>query len=229
MPISTEDLQLNGGRSVQTFKDLTPKKKLEHILYYYKWHIIVGIILLLAGINLLINISQKDKNIPLFTISIQGIPEDYDKIEAWEEDITNKIAESDTMQKVRVDYYPIRLDNQDQTSTAYTQKFVVLMGARELDVVCLDEDVFLTQAAMGYYQPLDKLPELFDVLDKNESRAVKLKSEADTTEHIYGIKADDLEIIKQLEENTDGKIIGIVSNTKRLSYSIDFIQLLLKE
>ncbi|NLM12487.1 MAG: hypothetical protein GX209_01915 [Epulopiscium sp.] len=213
---------------MQTFKDLTPKKKLEHVLYYYKWHMIVGVCLLFLAINLIVTIAQRDKNIPLFILSVQGIPKDYDKIEVWEEEVTNKIAEPDTKQKVRVDYYPIRLDSQDQISVANTQKFAVLLAAGDLDVVCLDEELFLTQAAMGFYHPLDELPELSAVLDKIEPRAIRLKTEADTNEHIYGIWADGLEIMKKLDESTEGKIIGIVKTTKRLSYSTDFIQLVLE-
>lgn len=214
---------------MQTFKDLTFKKRVEHIFYYYKWHMLAAVMMLVFMTNLIVTISQKDKNTPLLTISIQGNPQNYDQITAWEEEITSKIAAPDTEQKVRVDYYPIRLENEDQISAAHTQKFAVLLAAGDLDVVCLDEELFLAQAAKGYYHPLDQLPELSGVLDKIETRAVKSKTDDDSSEHIYGIWAKDLEALEQLGENTENKVIGIIRNSKRLSYSIDFIKLILQE
>lgn len=213
---------------MQKFKELTAKRKVEHIWYYYKWYIIISIFVIAFIVNLLQTISQKDESIPLLTISLQGFPTDYERIAAWEEDITDKIAGGGTEQKVRADYYPINLEKQDQASVAYTQKFVVLLSAGELDIVYINEDLFETQALAGYYKPLDMMPELSSILSNNEARIVKRKKEGDINEHIYGIRAEDIKIFEDLEEDTKGKIVAIASTTERLSKSIDFIKLILE-
>jgi len=209
---------------LQKFKELSFKEKLEHIIYYYKWHIIIAIFLMIFSGSLIKGFIEQDKNIPLGTLSFQGVATDFEKIEAWEDMVTQKIKKADTQQKVRVDFYSISLDGFDEYSTANMQKYVTLAAVGELDVVCVDEDFFISQAELGTFMPLDTLPELSVIIENNKGNIKKLIPKEQTEEHIYGIKVTDLDAFKDLGYNPEGMIMAISASSKRLSYCIEILK-----
>ncbi|WP_058484849.1 hypothetical protein [Defluviitalea phaphyphila] len=210
------------------YKDLNKKKKIEYIFYYYKWHIIVSILLIAFGINIVNNIIHGDEKNPLFTISLQGISTKYEEISAWEEDISARIKklEKDKNKTVRVDFYYIDMKNQDEYSMANIKKFIALSITGDLDIVCLDEDFFMSQVNNKAYIPLDTISELDLILDKNKDILVKLKAEGDTKERVYGIRADNINIFQNIDYDTTNKILAISKNTKNLNYIIQFFNLI---
>lgn len=216
---------------MQKFKELSTRGKIEHIWYYYKWHIIIGIFAIALIVNLVQDIIHRDESLPLFTISLQGYSPDHDKISDLEKTLTEQIkkTDEDLDKDVRIDFYSMNAENNDEYSMANFQKFMMMAMVGDLDIVCLDEEMFMKQAEMGYYKPLDSVPALMPLLERDQTKPIKINTEENPEEHIYGLRVDDLKAFENLGYDSKGKIIGIAGNTKKLSYSIDCLKLLFEE
>ncbi|HOA82086.1 MAG TPA: hypothetical protein PKK61_13650 [Defluviitaleaceae bacterium] len=210
------------------FKDMTFKEKIEHIIYYYKWHIIFGIVILVFSINIFQSILEADKNIPLMTFSLQGGEfVDYQKKEDWEKKFSEKIVkEEDIGRTVRVDFYPINTEEPNEATNISIQKLATYSAVGELDIICLNEDYYIEQMKIGAFLPIDTIDKLSSVIEENKDKIVTYVLEDGQKEsHIYGIRADDIKIFKELEYDVTGKIIGISSGTKRIDYTVEAFKL----
>jgi len=209
---------------VGNFREMNLKEKIEHVIYYYKWHFIFGVVILVFAINIILSIFQADKNIPLMTFSLQnGDLIDLEKKANWEKIFTEKIIkEEDLGRSVRVDFYIINTEEPNEATNISIQKLATYSAVGELDIVCFEENYYKEQMKIGAFLPLDTIPELSSVLENNRDKLVSTVLENGEEEnHVYGIKADDIKAFEGLEYDTKGKIVGISDGTKRLNYSIE--------
>lgn len=218
---------------MKKYKDMAFNEKIEHIIYYYKWHIIIGIIIILVLGYTVQSFLERDKNIPLMTFSLQGpATMDNEKKFNWEQIMTERIVQDEIDEidkKVRVDFYAINLEYPNEYSEANIQKLITHSAVGELDIVCLDEAFYIQQAKAGAFFPLDTIPEIASIIDSHKDNMVELTVEDESEKHIYGMKADEINFFEELGYDTKGKIIGISVSTHRMDYCIETLKLIFEK
>lgn len=239
-------------------KDMTLKGKISYIWDYYKYVIIVGLIVIIGIIFTARDIIDNNKPVRFYGVFINS---------NFAVDLSNTL-EDDYVRCMGVDTdtehvyfsYDINLmpDAFDTTSIAYQQKLVSLYTNGDLDIVTGPVDVMESAADCGGYSNLyDVLPaELIDELeekgyelytyhgrryfeDEYEYMSEEDKAAIDNFEpYVAGIYLDNCSYLNNmgergmynLSQDEDKRpILAIPVTTKRLDKSIEFIRFITEE
>lgn len=209
------------------FNELDKKKKIEHIWYYYKIHIIVSIIILVVLVQTITGIINRKTSI--LGVDLIGTAIASDKVASMEKDATTALT-SNVKEQVDINFLQYDKKGDTTMNSATRDKLTVTIAAGDLDVVVMDKDMFLDCMSQGYFLKLNDIKELSD-LEKSGYQFVKgqSKEQGDSSEYIYGIDIDKCPALKSLSFSNGNKVIGIIANTKRKDTAVKFIQWLIRE
>ncbi|MDI6618832.1 MAG: hypothetical protein QME45_09195 [Clostridiales bacterium] len=200
------------------FESMTKKEKAAYIWDYYKWHIIIGIIVIALVANLITSITTRKDTI--LDVTLLGKYIDSNKQDAFKKTLDKKFVTNIKKQETQVEFLFYDKNSKDQMAIASIQKFQALAASASLDVVVLDKDDFNLYAGQGLFMELDKIPELSNL----SSKFVSPSGDQNTSKAPLGITADDVKVLKDLGYDTQNKIITIASNTKHKQNAINFIK-----
>ncbi|WP_069998782.1 hypothetical protein [Cellulosilyticum sp. I15G10I2] len=219
------------------FKELSFKKKTQHIWEYYRWYIasvIIGIIIL--G-SLVLTMFRPQKEFAVHVVIAGKVISD----ETQQQDIERFESEWDTNLSIS----SVNFESVGQLEMVMMQKIPLLVRTGELDILIVSKNThmnYLNQGAVDMFLPLDTIEELKPLLeDKKDSLITSEHIEVSTTDddyrekiealknegHIYGIEVNALPGIPSLEL-TEELVIGITGTVKDLSKTIEVIEYLLR-
>lgn len=209
------------------FSELDTKKKMEHIWYYYKIHIIVSIIVVIVLVQSII--SAANRKTPILSVDFVGTRITNEKLINLGNEAT-KFMTNKPKEEVDLNFLTYDKKGDPSMNSATQNKLTVTIAAGDLDVIIMDKDEFNSWMDEGYLLKLDDIKECAD-LSKYDLKVVKGKAskQGDSTEHNYGIEVDKVKAIKNLNYDSDNKVLGIISNTKRKDSAVKFIQWLISE
>lgn len=123
-----------------SFRALSPKKKLEHILYYYKWYILAGIGLLWLLIALITTIfgNQKESLISGIFLNVATSEDGYTYLEDgyWEACGSDSNTRAEVTTSRSLDFSTEVLSEDDSMSFIIVSSMI---AARTLDYIITDE------------------------------------------------------------------------------------------
>lgn len=120
------------------FKDLNNKEKFEHIVYYYKWHIVLGIIGILCVISLIYTMFFKPPIENYCGIAMYGQFLSFDTEDNIQQELAD-LVEAPENYRVSVDSY--YSDEDDPTvESDLNQKFNTYLFANQYQLVITNED-----------------------------------------------------------------------------------------
>lgn len=128
----------------EALKNGTPKQKFSYFWYYYKWHVIISVIIIGMLVSFIYQyVNRKDTvfNAVLLNASL------LDQISSEQPDFIADFAEKEGIDLNTGDITfdtSIRIveDSMDETSVTSTQKLMVYVAANELDSMITDFDSF---------------------------------------------------------------------------------------
>ena len=207
-------------------KNMSRKEQIEYIWEYYKLHII-GVLAIIFIIASIIN-SQRTKIDYVFNLTMIGNTIDDNKKSDLEKQLTSIVVKKGEIRKQAfIDNIPLDSSSNavDTMPNEYMQGFIAKMSAGELDVIILDKSIFETLVKQGVLLRLDNIRQLNLSSIKNE----KIKTSGrDKSKYVYAINAENIKALKNIEFNTNNKVIGIISSCKQIDKATLVLKWLLK-
>lgn len=183
-------------------------KEIDHIWYYYKVHIIVGIAIaafvsyyVVSGLN-----SEEQKTALHVVLAGNQVKVEQQKglqQTATEDILGNRQADS----IIRIDFLPSGAG----MNMAVTKKMVAMIAASQIDVLVMDKETLSALAKRGNFMELDKLKQGMPA----DVQFLMLPGKgAKNEKHAYGIKIGQNHRLQKAGYNTTNKVIGIVANSQ---------------
>lgn len=140
-----------------SYKQLDKKKKVEHIWYYYKWFIIIGIGTVFLFTFLTMDFINKPDYV--FNTAVLAGTVDYDSLSLLEQDLTKELIGEDRGKKeASFDIYQLTTKNGVlELDYNQLQKFFVKLSAKEIDVMILPEGIYNQYKDRGMFIDLTQL------------------------------------------------------------------------
>lgn len=202
-------------------KGMTGKEKVEYIWEYFKIHIIVTICVIAAITSFVIEINTNPQYV--FNLTMLGQYQDMTKSADFEKEVTKALlGENSGRKQAQVDFYPLTTSAQTgqlELQYEYTQKFMVMLATSSLDAMILDEASFNSVCKDNGLLRLDTV----SGIDLKGLKTVEASNEKQG-KGIYGIKVDDLKKLKDIQFDSEGKILCIASNSKHVDNAVKFLK-----
>ncbi|WP_138753214.1 J domain-containing protein [Paenibacillus sinopodophylli] len=205
-------------------------QKMDHFWRYYKFHTfgaIAAIALIIYGVISFMNYREEQErlaNLPPIDLSVSFmgnymLREDAPK----EEPIENALLTAFPEWKRFVTNVTL-VPSDQQAQYAYLQKAVLVLATEHPDVYILDKGIFEWVGTQGVLINLDDdVNGDFKPLLK-DGLAMKLKTEDDTEEHVYGIDISNSALVDQVPLYKENMIIGIRADSKNPENARTFIK-----
>jgi len=198
--------------------------KLTNNLYYFRTHIIVGIILLLTVIFSVR--SCVNRVIPDLNLVFMGdiYCSDADKLQ---EDLKANISGVNAVGIENLLMSGSQEKQDPQVQIAMMQKAMILVAAGDIDVFIVDKVNFDRYVVQGGFMKLDDFAAQFNVPEEKQYKS-RIEEE-DKKDYIYGFNVLDSKILKDATV-TGKQMIAVISvKVKNYDYAVKFIELLLKK
>ncbi|MDQ6421811.1 J domain-containing protein [Paenibacillus sp. LHD-117] len=206
-------------------------QKMDHFWRYYKIHTFVAIALIaviIYGINSYIDKREHEKylaslppidlNISFFGTFVE--PDGQDDKDALNASMLGAFPDWKRLQS-NIVFVP----QDDMNQYAYLQKAVVTLMSEKPDIYIMDRAMFEWVGSQGVLMSLDGKPE-FEGVDA--SRTLKLTTEEQPEERVYGIDLKDSKLDKDLPLMKQDLIVGVRVNAEHPEKALQFIETYLK-
>lgn len=198
------------------------EKKARNFWYYYKFHILGGIALLLIlafSLKSCITAERPDFNLA-FIGNIYFMENDALKL-----NIKKAVPDIKTP---GIDGAMMSEDSDGQQQYAMQMKAVVLFGAADVDLFILDKETFEKYGMEGAFQSIDIFADKLGV-DKSKKTDFVIKPKDTEKESLYGIDISKSKFLKA--SNIAGKslVAAIPVKSKRVDTAIKLVKLLMEE
>ena len=242
----------------EALKNGTPKQKLTYFWYYYKWHVIISVIIIGMLVSFIYQyVNRKDTafNTVLLNASL------LDQMSSEQPDFIADFAEKEGIDLNTSDITfdtSIRIveDSMDETSVTSTQKLMVYVAANELDSMITDFDSFQKYANSSLFydlrdilteEQLQALEPYFYYVDREVVLAIEAANDDLNTDYtpeypdpLHPEEMQDpvpvgicLTRCKDLTDNYyfrgDGIVMGIYANAKHADTAVDLAEYLLSK
>lgn len=197
------------------------EKKAQNFFYYYKFHMIIGIILLITVIFTVKGCVNRIE--PDFSTAFIG-EIIYSDSDAFKKEIKAAVPE---IKEPGFDGAFLTPDGKGEQEYAMQMKAMVLFAAQDVDLFILDKNNFKKYAQEGAFVSLDEIASNLGV-DKEKNKEFVLKTKDESNEHLYGIDISSSKALK--DGGITGKefIAALPVRGKQLDKTLKVLKLLLK-
>lgn len=122
----------------EALKHGTPKEKISYFFYYYKWHVIITVFAIIAVTSLIVQVLSR-KDTAFYIALINAIDTSAETPDKSFEEYAG--IDTDTAEVVYDTTMRINFSTMNEETINSTEKFVVYLAAKELDVVVSDTDI----------------------------------------------------------------------------------------
>ena len=240
----------------EALKHGTPKEKLSYFMDYYKWHVIIAALVIIAGIYTIQTILSQKETV-LYTCLLNTIELDASEynnafVELLGIDTEKYELFFDT--ETRIDF-----SSMDENTMANSQKLIARLAAGELDIMLTDTDSLTNYAYQGYFMTMNELlsheqyetykPYFYYIdlaameeweaylsdpnnlhLDHSYSFPDPRKPENMTAPTPVGIFMDDCETLKSCYHfKTDDVVFCVFANSSHTDTALQYLDYLMQE
>lgn len=205
-------------------------QKMDHFWRYYRFHtlgVIAAIALIVYGVISFMNYREEQErlaNLPPVDLNISFMGNYMLKADAPKEEPIEKALLTAFPEWKRFIAAVTFVPADEQMKFAYLQKAVLILSTEHPDVYIMDREIFewigkqdmllnLDNDVSGELKPLMK-----------DGVAVKLKTNEDTEEHVYGIDLSNSALVDQVPLYKESMIIGIRLDSKNPDKAKEFIK-----
>ena len=222
MGYDTGEKPENTKKANPLFKKLNlDEKKVNNFFYYYKVHMIVGIVVVLFLAFTLKGCVTAIKA----DLSVDFIGNfNYNQSDPLAQKIKNDIP---GLKAAEVEIIPLTGNLNSQQEYAFQTKAMVVLSAGDVDVYIMDKVNFEKYGKQGVFSSLDDLAAQLNI-DRNVNKDYILTSVNEKSEHLYGIDVSKSSVLKESGVIINGAIAGIRADAKHQENAVKLIKLLLK-
>lgn len=197
------------------------EKKTRNFLYYYKYHIIIGIIALIAIIATLKScITRVDPDLNLAFVGEFY----YSDSESLKQAIKNKVPD---IKEPGIDGVILSGNLDPQQEYAMHMKAMVLFAAADVDIYVLDKENFEKYAKQGAFASLDGLVDTLKI-DMSKNSEYRIKLEDSQEEHLYGVDVSENPIFEESGIMGEEKIAAMAVKVKNYENAVKLLKMLLE-
>ncbi|MGL4335605.1 MAG: hypothetical protein ACRCST_01840 [Turicibacter sp.] len=192
------------------FKSINKTQKKEYIWEYYRYHILITLIVIIYSGYSMFNHYTSLNYVYNLTL-LGGYSNDYGAFDVFEKKLTEVALENPgKRESAKVLLYT--LDNikesLDPLTSTYYQKFILQVAAGELDVIVLNEVDFDYFYEQGMFKPLSSY-EGIDFECLNDNQLIRNAEDQD----VYGIKLKENENFESLDYQMLDKILAVANTS----------------
>ncbi|HHW49442.1 MAG TPA: hypothetical protein GXX14_12620 [Clostridiaceae bacterium] len=197
------------------------EKKAKNFLYYYKFHIIGAIILVILAVFFIKDVVFRVPS-DLDAAFVGEIY--YSDTELFKQNVMSKMPE---LREMSIDAAIFAEGMDAQMEYAMNMKTVVLFGGGTVDIFLLDKASYEKFGSQGAFENLDNIAGKLKI-DEEKSKDLLLKTEEDPEEHLYGIDVSDSKLLKESGIIGERIIAAIRVNAKHHENALRMLELLLE-
>lgn len=220
----------------KNFKQLTMKKKMEHIREYYTIHIIsviVGIIVIYSMLNIwVINPAMR----PFINLTFIGQVVDFEKADQLKVELNDRFPEyTNKKETILIDKINFGDGGDPNVKMAMQTRLSAGIKTKDIDIIVADSNFIRQYGEMATFMDLEKLftKEEFENIsfDKMKFSIIERDLEdnvKELTPHYYAI---DVSAIKKLNQlvNGDDVMAAIIVNSDKLEETKEVLKYLLEQ
>lgn len=195
----------------EKYKSLSGKKKLEFIYDYYKFPII-GTLLAIIIIGYMAYSFATKQDI-YCNITYYGSTVNSENFNQIKDKLNENILGNDKRSSIFTDTMLINFNSNYGDDPTTTQAFAVRLAANEIDILLAEKNNFEYFAANNMLLDLNLL-EGFNTLNISSDNLATAKDESGT-DKIYGIKVDNLNLLKDAGFDNENTILCIAISSNR--------------
>lgn len=208
----------------KVFKENGFKGRLEYFFYYYKWHVIIGAIILIFCGSMIYELLTK-KDVALQVVYVNGFPnvESAEFMADFQKTIDIDENKAETLLD---DTFYIDAESPSYYDEQSIEKLLVMCSAGTVDVCVVDESYFMNMAEGGYF--LDLSTVLTDEQMEQYSDRIVWYDCADNItegEEAIAIEVTDASKIVSTQSFPNTKCYyGILVNSEKIDNSLAFLE-----
>ena len=197
------------------------EKKAQNFLYYYKFHIIGAIVLVILAVFFIKDIVGKVPS----DLDVALVGEIYcNDTELFKQNILDKMPE---LREMSIDAATFFEGMDGQMEYAMNMKTMVLFGGGTVDIFFLDKDSYEKFCLQGAFANLDEVAGNLKA-DEDKNSDLLLKTEEDQEKHLYGIDVSDSKLLEESGVIGERIIAAIRVNAKHYENAVRMLELLLE-
>jgi hypothetical protein len=214
----------------EKLREMSFRKKLEYLFEYYKFHALITIAVI-AFIIYIINGILNPPAVTKFNAAIIDNPVDEKIINQYAEDFAKLLNLNPARENVELNT-SYNFSIKDTYTATLKDALVARISARDVDVIIAPESEFKNYAKTGCLIKLsDLLPT--DIYSSLTDKFFISNTNEDSEQTAYGIYLSNTKFIKENAKKTDVKlepyVIGVITNTRHVDNSVEFIRYLFNE
>lgn len=203
----------------ETASPLPNTSKASNFLYYYKFHIIIGIVVLIVAFFTVKGfVTRVD---PDLNVSFIG-EYTFSETDGLKHKLLGKL---NGVKEIAIDVIPIFENSKSQQDYAFQMKALTVMAAGDIDVLILDKASFLKYGRQGAFASLDSLASEAGI-DRTVNKDFIFKAEGGQDEHLYGVDVGACKLLKESGVNGKEYIAAISIKSKHNEKAVNLVKLL---
>lgn len=232
------------GQQYGKYKRLAgPMQKLDYFFQYYKWHLVIGI-LIVAGIIYGVNtyLERQEEKARLAALP----PADLEAVFVGQFFLPDQSTDTAPVEEAIVEQMPgwkravvrvhtLDMERQDMYDVAMQQKVIIELATEQPDVYITDSNTFYWLANNGVLRELDAEVQgrFKDLLPEGAAMRTAIVNHvpgeeeaepAEEEEHVYGINVGASPLAEELPIMMEDMIVGIRLDAKNTDNALDWIE-----
>lgn len=195
----------------EKFKTLSTKKKVEFIYDYYKLPIIAVLLGIIIISYMVYSIATKQDT--YCNITYYGSNAVSEELSTIKDTLNERLLSNDKKSSIFIESIFISPDSNYGDDPTSTQAFAVKLAANEIDILLINKNYFNYFAAHDMLLDLNSLTG-FDSLNLTENDLITAKNQSGN-ENLYGIKINNLNLLKDASFDLDNTILAIAVSSQR--------------
>jgi len=224
-----KNLKLFFATEHSKLKEMSTKEKVEYIWEYYKIHIIAFVFVCVFIGSIINTFWINPQKATYFQIAFYGGFVDSVTLDSFSMHLEESLMTPEERETMQIAGVALMVDSEDaQIEMANRQRFVVMLAAREIDLLVISHEGLISLAPDGIFLPLNEI--LPDSMTQMSDKFILAPSEYGV-ESAYGIMLDNNRLFESYGLFTQGKSLAVMINTQRseavrkgIEYIIDYSQ-----
>ncbi|NMA66002.1 MAG: hypothetical protein GX957_07135 [Clostridiaceae bacterium] len=201
------------------------EEKARNFIYYYKWHALIGLVVLAILITTIISFTTRvEPDLRILVVGELFLPDTT----VFEERISEEL---DSVEEALVQNVFLG-GNDPQLQMGMQMKYVAELAGGDNDIFIVDEEKYFEIAKQGGFKPVAQVTGNFDKIDLNEHSdlIVKIDSDDDTKHEpeLYGIDVTESSLLKEAGIIGNRLIIAFPHTITNTDNAIEFFNLVVK-
>lgn len=202
----------------EKFNALSPKGKRQYIWEYYRVHIIITILCIIGLASFIHTMATKKDT--YCNITYYNSYMNQEELYGLRDSLNNMLIEDQDKSTILLN--PIWSDADSNYNLSPAEEIAIKIAAKEIDIAIVNKEYFDAQVSQDMFEDLSSLDGFLDLNIPEDSLVKSIGPNGN--ESIYGIKAENLSFLDNINFTTDNNIITIIINSERKENAMEILK-----